>query len=99
MLQNNQTKFKETVLGFIPERWGVFDVASLVKGGILEKPIDGNHGNIHPKSSDFVENGVPFIMASDLDNGQINYNDCKFISENTANNLQKGFSEPGDVLI
>jgi len=26
----------------------------LIARGVLEKPVDGNHGNLHPKSADFV---------------------------------------------
>ena len=33
---------------------------------IIEKNQDGNHGGQHPKSNDYVEYGVPFIMAKDL---------------------------------
>jgi hypothetical protein len=30
----------------------------------LDRPLDGNHGEIHPKGEDFVAEGVPFIMAT-----------------------------------
>lgn len=83
----------------LPEGWKIMTVEELVLNDILEKPLDGNHGEIHPKSSDFIETGVPFIMASDLANGRIDFNSCKFISERQANSLRKGFAKENDVLI
>jgi len=74
-------------------------VQDLVDDGMLEEPLDGNHGAIHPKSSDYVDKGIPFIMASDLHDGTINYSTCKYISEAHANTLRKGFAKPGDVLL
>jgi type I restriction enzyme S subunit len=71
----------------------------LVKRGIIEKPLDGNHGEIHPKSEDFVNSGIPFIMASDINNGAVDYINCKFITKKQADNLRKGFAKSGDVLL
>jgi type I restriction enzyme S subunit len=74
-------------------------VKDLVHRGILERPIDGNHGEIHPKSEDFVEDGVPFIMASDLRAGYVDYEGCAHITERQAEGLRKGFAQNGDVLL
>lgn len=76
-----------------------YTVEELVKLDMLEKPMDGNHGGRHPTSKDYVENGIPFIMVSDINNGKINYKRCKFISKNTRDSLDKGFSKPNDVLL
>ncbi|MCA6062864.1 restriction endonuclease subunit S [Thalassolituus marinus] len=77
----------------------IFTVEELVKAGILERPMDGNHGGIHPKSSDYVPVGIPFVMASDLVNGEVDTRGCKFISAEQAACLKKGFSKTGDVLL
>jgi type I restriction enzyme S subunit len=79
--------------------WLSISVDQLVKKNILFPHKDGNHGNIHPKSSDFVSKGIPFIMANDIRNGEINYSKCKHISKKQADSLQKGFAEKEDVLI
>ena len=76
-----------------------YTVEELVNKNMIEKPFDGNHGNKHPKSSDYVEIGIPFIMVSDINNGRINYNTCKFITEEQRNGLDKGFSRKGDILL
>ncbi len=36
-----------------------YTVEELVKEGVIAKPLDGNHGGIHPKASDYVESGIP----------------------------------------
>lgn len=79
--------------------WVEETVENLVKKGIIEKPLDGNHGEIHPKKSEFVESGVPFIMASDLINGLVDQENCNFITRRQANSLRKGFAQDGDVLL
>ena len=66
---------------------------------MLAEPMDGNHGSIHPKSSDYVSEGVPFIMANDLVNGVADLINCSFISEKQAKTLKKGFAHPNDVLL
>lgn len=74
-------------------------IQDLVDEGLLHKPIDGNHGNIHPKSADFVDEGIPFVMASDLQNGVVNLKKASKISVMQASSLQKGFSYSGDILL
>jgi len=76
-----------------------FTVAELIENNIIEKPYDGNHGAIHPKGDDFIDSGIPFIMASDVENGRIDLKNCKFISKEQADSLRKGFAVEGDVLL
>ncbi|PAX99102.1 hypothetical protein CKO50_22840 [Pseudoalteromonas sp. HM-SA03] len=83
----------------IPDGWSVWTVESLIEKGIIEKPLDGNHGNIHPKSKDYVDNGIPFVMASDMENGEIDFKGCKKITIEQAKTLKKGFAKAGDVLL
>ncbi len=78
--------------------WLECDVEYLVENNILFKPLDGNHGGIHPKSSDFVASGIPFVMASDVHDFKVDLTNCNFISKAQAGKLQKGFSIESDVL-
>ena len=79
--------------------WKEYTVQDLIDQGMLTEPMDGNHGSIHPKSSDYVSEGVPFIMANDLVNGVVDLINCSFISEKQAKTLKKGFAHPNDVLL
>lgn len=76
-----------------------FTVKELMDKKVIDQPMDGNHGELHPTSKDYVNKGIPFIMASDLENGTVNYENCKYISEVTAERLRKGFAINGDVLL
>lgn len=76
-----------------------YTVQELIDAGMLDEPLDGNHGSIHPKASDYVSAGVPFIMANDLVNGKVDYANCAYITEAQASTLRKGFAKPGDVLL
>lgn len=91
--------YKQTKVGVIPEDWTVCSINDLIENGLIYKPLDGNHGDIHPKSKDFIENGIPFIMANNLNGSQIDLQNCKFISKIQADKLQKGFSKEGDILL
>jgi type I restriction enzyme S subunit len=79
--------------------WQELQIKDLIQQGIIEKPLDGNHGEIHPKGEDFVESGIPFVMASDINGGKVDLNACKFITEQQASSLRKGFAKAGDVLL
>ncbi len=91
--------YKLTAVGVIPEDWRDGTVGQLIEDGIIEKPLDGNHGNIHPKSGDFVDYGIPFVMANNVQGGQVDLVNCSFIRKKQADSLRKGFSRSGDVLL
>ena len=93
------TKFKQTELGEIPESWEVMSIGTLIEKGILLGIQDGNHGGDHPKTSDFVETGIPFVMARDIIDGNVDTEHCAKISLEQANRLRVGFSYPGDILL
>ncbi|MGE3703068.1 MAG: restriction endonuclease subunit S, partial [Hyphomicrobiaceae bacterium] len=79
--------------------WTYGTVGDLIDDGTLEPPLDGNHGEIHPKKADFVDIGIPFIMASDLKDGTVDQEGCSFITRKQAELLRKGFARDGDVLL
>ena len=79
--------------------WKEYTVQELIDLGMIEEPLDGNHGSMHPKASDYVDSGVPFIMANNIINGVVDLDGCAFITEEQANTLRKGFAKPGDVLL
>jgi len=83
----------------MPSDWITLTVEDLIAQKILAVPIDGNHGAIHPKASDFVPVGVPFIMASDMIGGQVDLQGCAYITPEQAGRLRKGFARTGDVLL
>ena len=81
------------------EQWVDATIQELVDDGVLAKPQDGNHGEIHPKKADFVPSGIPFIMAADLVKGSVDQENCSFLPRHQADSLRKGFSRSGDILL
>lgn len=74
-------------------------IQELVERNVLYAPQDGNHGNDHPKAKDYVDAGIPFIMASNIANHSVDLHGCKFIAESIATGLRIGFAIEGDVLL
>jgi type I restriction enzyme S subunit len=74
-------------------------IGKLLDDGVLLAVQDGNHGEIHPTTADYVDVGIPFVMASDLNGNQLDLVGCKFITEARASGLRKGFAKTGDVLL
>ena len=97
-LFSQQIRFK-AVDGSEFGEWEEILVQYLVDKGILEKPMDGNHGEIHPTSKDYVEEGIPFVMATDIFNGKLHLEQTKKLTKQQADSLKKGFSREGDVLL
>ena len=96
--QKDDTVPKMRLPGFT-EAWEQRKLGELVKEGILEAPLDGNHGEKHPTSDEYVDSGIPFLMASDIHNGEVNIYSCKYITKERAERLDKGFARNGDVLL
>jgi type I restriction enzyme, S subunit len=90
---------KEAEIEQLPSGWSLVTVGQLVNEGVIAKPLDGNHGEVHPKGSDFVSDGIPFVMATDINDGKVNLVGCKFITREQADSLAKGFAIPEDVLL
>ncbi|OIS90673.1 restriction endonuclease subunit S [Brucella cytisi] len=93
------TRFKQTEIGEIPEEWQVLSFNELLLSDDITKIQDGNHGEIHPTTSDYQPTGIPFIMARDLIDGSVDINNCAFISKELAESLRVGKSYAGDILL
>ena len=93
LLYENIKQFEVTV------SWEQRKVGELIKDGIIDAPLDGNHGEKHPTASEYVDSGIPFLMASDVHGGIADIKSCKFITRERAERLDKGFAKNGDVLL
>lgn len=79
--------------------WAEFTIGELIESSYILQVQDGNHGEIHPKSSDYVDDGIPFIMANTLSKGKVLFEKTKKLPEELAEKLRIGFSKSGDVLL
>ncbi|PHS64303.1 MAG: hypothetical protein COB09_07955 [Thalassobium sp.] len=82
-----------------PKGWEVRSVADLIRAGVILQIQDGNHGNDHPKVSDFTESGIPFVTANVVRRGQILFDQCYYLDHSWLDRLRIGFAKPRDVLI
>ncbi len=60
---------------------------------------DGNYSSKYPTADEFVDEGVPFIRASNMVENTITDDEMYFISERKHEELLKGHVKPFDVLI
>ena len=79
--------------------WKETTIGGMFESGMITQIQDGNHGEIHPKVKDYVEEGIPFIMANSLHEGQIDFDKSKKLPQSITDKLRVGFSMPGDVLL
>lgn len=79
---------------------GKMSIADLVRDGAILAIQDGNHGEKHPTAADYVErDGVPFVMARDFPNGNLDLRNVTLLHQDVADKLRVGFAKPGDVLL
>ena len=88
-----------TKYGTAHKDWKYCKINDLIREKYITKVQDGNHGEIHPVSAEFVDDGISFVMASDISKGFINHKKCKKITFERAEKLRIGFAKKGDVLI
>ncbi|CAM4450402.1 restriction endonuclease subunit S [Vibrio agarivorans] len=83
----------------IPEQWCVESVARLLKLAVISDVKDGNHGANHPKSAEFVDDGIPFITAAQMnDKGHIDFEGAPKLKGEPLSKIKVGFAEPQDVI-
>lgn len=90
------------LLSLLDRMWHTFPhqkISTLIGSRLISPPQDGNHGERHPKASDYVPDGVPFVMASDLKGGTVDFANCSKIPEAIARTLRIGFAKSGDILL
>ncbi|MEI6336274.1 MAG: restriction endonuclease subunit S [Methylococcaceae bacterium] len=95
---NSNFKYKKTAVAVIPEDWDIQKISYLLEDKSILEHLDGNHGELYPRSSEFKQNGVPYIGANDFVNSLVSFDNCKFLSKERASKFKKGIAKDGDVL-
>jgi len=90
--------YKQTELGVIPEDWENLTIGELIEKQFVVGHLDGNHGELYPRSHEFKTYGVPYIGANDFEGGEVIFDRCKFLSPEKAATFRKGIALDGDVL-
>ncbi len=97
--QRNEHEMFITKYGYAPKAWKYCQIKDLIKEGYIEGVQDGNHGESHPVSAEFVDEGIPFVMASNISKGFVDVASCKKLTKKRADTLRIGFAKDGDVLL
>ena len=90
--------YKQTDGGVIPEDWEIESIAQLIENRTILGHLDGNHGELYPRSHEFKPYGVPYVGANDFEEGDVTFERCKFLSDAKAGKFRKGVARDGDVL-
>ena len=85
------TRFKQTEIGEIPERWGVTDVDSVASKVTV--------GHVGTTSKHYREVGVPFLRTANVRRMYVDDGSLVHISEDFDRTLRKSQLRTGDVLI
>lgn len=70
----------------------------LLKLGDICFFINGDRGKNYPSKSSFVERGIPFINAGNIDNYALNDETLNFITKDKYDCLSSGKIEGGDII-
>lgn len=74
-------------------------IKDLIADGAILEIQDGNHGEKHPTAADYVDNGIPFLMARDFQDGELDFIGACKIPKSLGDSLRIGFARSGDVLL
>ncbi|WP_372880282.1 restriction endonuclease subunit S [Psychromonas sp.] len=72
----------------------------LLNNGYLTLLQDGNHGSQYPKKNEFIDSGLPYLSAQNIDDmGNVYIDDCPRLSEERASKLRIKPACGGDVIL
>lgn len=80
------------------DNWNQTKISTLIEDSSILSHLDGNHGELYPRSEEFSATGVPYISANDFVLGNINFDSCKRLPTHRAEKFKKGIAKDGDVL-
>ena len=78
--------------------WTKSTIQFFMDNNFILYQMDGNHGELYPKSEEFSATGVPYISATDFSFGDVNFATCKRLPIERAKLFKKGIAKNGDVL-
>jgi type I restriction enzyme S subunit len=85
----------------LPETWTLKRVRELVGYKAIVDVQDGNHGELYPRKTDFVEGGlpgIPYISAENVTD-EVLLDRAPRLAREVAARLRIGFAREGDVIL
>lgn len=96
---SNESVYSKELKFDVAKDWDVTTISGLIDSKSILAVQDGNHGELHPKSRDYIDDGIPFVMANVLHDGKIDFEEAKKLPQAITDKLRIGFSKSGDVLL
>ncbi|MFI5138030.1 MAG: restriction endonuclease subunit S [Sphingobacteriales bacterium] len=78
--------------------WKKYTLQEMIDLGIIISHLDGNHGELYPNKEEFVEDGVPYLSANCIINGEVDFTKTKFLTQKRADTFIKGVAKNNDLL-
>jgi len=78
--------------------WDVKRLDELISEKAITGHLDGNHGNLYPRASEFVDKGIKYISANSLIGGKVDLSKSKYLTGERGSKFKKGVAIDGDVL-
>ena len=78
--------------------WIKTKIQTLIDSNYITSHLDGNHGELYPRSEEFVQSGIPYVTANDFKSGLVNIEKCRRLTLERASTFKKGIAKNGDVL-
>lgn len=78
--------------------WREFTIQELIDRQFIVGHLDGNHGELYPRSDEFATEGIPYISANDFRDGLVRFDYCKRLPLERAKKFRKGVARDGDIL-
>lgn len=78
--------------------WLRVDIQNLIDDGLIVGHLDGNHGSLYPRTEEFTAEGIPYISATNFENGEVDFSKTKKLPLVRAKQFKKGVAKNGDVL-
>ncbi len=78
--------------------WERVRLEELLGRSWITSHLDGNHGSDYPRKEEFVDSGVPYIAASAIKSGTVDFGEAKYLSPQRAATIRKGLAKNRDVL-
>lgn len=73
-------------------------IQNCIDEGLILEHLDGNHGELYPRSEEFSKRGIAYISANDFMDGKVNFDSCKKLPFERAKKFKKGIAKDNDVL-
>ena len=99
-LPGRHTRFKQTVIGEVPEDWAVMTVGAVAAPG-GNSCVGGPFGSDLTRKDYMDPPGVPVIRGSNLSGSSpwLSEDEFVFVSEEKAQALQRNLASPGDLIL